>query len=60
MVLYNFALKQWEGLEQFGFRPEPRWNASLAYDDQHEKLIMFGGSNLKGFLSNDIYIFEMK
>lgn len=59
MFLFNFELKLWESVEQFGFKPEARWNGGLTYDSEGNKLYIFGGSNLKGYCKNDLYCFEM-
>jgi hypothetical protein len=59
-VLFNIKAMQWESIEQYGFRPDGRWNASISYDQNDDKLFIFGGSNLKGYFRNDIYSFEMK
>eukprot|EP00347_Sterkiella_histriomuscorum_P003927 403362402 len=60
IVLYNLNTKCWENFDQFGFKPEPRWNTSIVYDELQDKLILFGGSNLQGFCTNHLYILEMK
>lgn len=59
MFLFNFELMQWESIEQFGFRPEGRWNSGMTYDQEGSKIYIFGGSNLKGYCKNDLYCFEM-
>ena len=60
IILFNIRIRQWETLEQFGFNPEARWSAGLAYDPVEEKLLLFGGSNAKGFCANNMMILEMK
>ena len=60
IYLFNFRLKQWQVLEQYGFRPDARWNSAIAYDEEQDRLLIFGGSNLQGYCANSLHIFEMK
>jgi hypothetical protein len=43
-----------------GFRPESRWNACIDYDADENRIFLFGGSNLKGYCRNDLFVCEMR
>ncbi|CDW74723.1 kelch motif family protein [Stylonychia lemnae] len=60
IALFNTKTKCWDSFGQYGFKPDSRWNTSIAYDEQKNRLILFSGSNLKGFCTNDIYYLEMQ
>jgi hypothetical protein len=54
--MFNIETKTWESVAIYGFHPEGRWGAAMSTLDS--KLVVFGGSNLKGYCSSTLFSLE--
>ena len=59
MMLFNFENFQWTAIAQYGFLPEARWSASLAYSSNSNQLFLFGGHGAHGACSNEVFSCEL-
>jgi hypothetical protein len=43
IMLFDFAKSEWVAVLQMGIQPEGRWSCALSYNEEKQRLFVFGG-----------------